>query len=152
MAVKAALDNAGLHYGIVELGEVEVQENITTEQREQLKMDLSITGLELLDDKKDILISKIKSLIVEMVHYEEEVPKEKISAYISKRLHLSYSYLANQFSKATGVTLERYIITHKIERAKELILQEWSNIPAVWGSIVRIELNILACCWHVKSG
>lgn len=131
MAVKAALDNVGLHYGRVELGEVEVQENITAEQREQLKMALSITGLELMDDKKDILISKIKSVIVEMVHYEEEVPKEKISAHISKRLHLSYSYLANQFSKAMGVTIEHYIIAHKIERAKELIMYDELNFAEI---------------------
>ncbi|MBK9012684.1 MAG: helix-turn-helix transcriptional regulator [Saprospiraceae bacterium] len=124
MAVKAALDTVGLHYGMVELGEVEVQENITAEQREQLKKALSITGLELMDDKKDILISKIKSVIVEMVHYEEEVPREKISAHISKRLHHSYCYLSTQFSKAMGFTIEQYFIAHKIERAKELIMYD----------------------------
>jgi len=127
MAVKAVLDKFGLQYELVELGKVEVQENITDGQIEELKIAFSEIGLELMEDKMDILISKIKTIIIELVHYGEEMPKEKNSAYISKQLNYSYSYLANQFSKAMGITIEHYIIAQKIERAKELIMYDELN-------------------------
>lgn len=122
MLVKSELDKLGLHYKVVELGEVEIAENITAEQKDQLKTALLQSGLELMDDKKSMLIEKIKNTIVELVHYEEELPKTKNSDYLSTKLNHNYTYLANLFSEATGTTIEHYIIIHKIERAKELII------------------------------
>ncbi len=124
MLVKAELEKLGLHHRIVELGEVEVEENITVEQHDQLQTALLKSGLELMDDKKAQLVEKIKNVVVEMVHYENELPKTKNSDYIGKKLNHNYTYLANLFSESTGTTIEHYIIIHKIERAKELILYD----------------------------
>ena len=124
MVVKAALDNLGLHYGAVELGEVEVKEEMTAQQYEALKLALLNSGLELMYDKNALLIEKIKNLVVEMIHYNDELPHIKKSDYISEKLHHSYTDLANHFSEATGTTIEHFIITHKIERVKELLLYD----------------------------
>lgn len=131
MAVKSELDKLGLHYSKVELGEVEIMENITEEQRNQLKYSLLQSGLELMDDQKSILIERIKITIVEMVHHAEEFPKINFSDYISEKLKHDYTYLANLFSEVTGVTIEHYIITHKIERVKELLLYEDLNLTEI---------------------
>lgn len=122
--VKSELDKLGLHYKVVELGEVEIEEDITDKQKDQLQTALFQSGLELMDDKKAMLIEKIKNVIVEMVHYENEVPKIKNSNYIGSKLNHNYTYLANLFAEATGTTIEHYIIIHKIERAKELIIYD----------------------------
>ena len=131
MLVKAELDKLGLHYRVVELGEVEIEENITPAQNDQLKTALLKSGLELMDDKKAMLIEKIKNVIVEMVHYEDEFPKTKNSDYISKKLDHNYTYLSNLFSEATGTTIEHYIILHKIERAKELIVYDELSLTEI---------------------
>jgi AraC-like DNA-binding protein len=110
---------------------VDIEEDITAEQHDLLKAALLRSGLELMDDKKSILIEKIKNVIVEMVHYEDEFPKTKNSDYISKKLNNNYTYLANLFSEATGTTIEHYIIIHKIERAKELIIYDELNFTEI---------------------
>ena len=124
MIVKEALKKLGLHYVVVELGMVDVMEDITPEQREQLKQDLLQSGLELLDDKKSILIEKIKNVIVEMIHYSDELPKVNYSDYLSEKLGYDYTYLANTFSEVKGITIQQFIIIHKIERVKELLLYD----------------------------
>jgi AraC-like DNA-binding protein len=124
MVVKSELDKLGLHYLKVELGEVNVKENLTDEQRNLLKAGLLKSGLELMDDKKAVLIEKIKNLIVEMVHYSEEVPKINFSDFLSEKLNYDYTYLANLFSEVTGLTIAQYMIAHKIERVKELLLYD----------------------------
>ena len=124
MIVKAELDNLGLLYGAVDLGEVEVKTTISAAQREQLKLALLRSGLELMDDKKAVQIEKIKNIIIDMVHYNDEAPKTKNSEYISEKFGNNYTYLANLFSEATGTTIEQYIILHKIERVKELLLYD----------------------------
>ncbi|NTW34121.1 MAG: AraC family transcriptional regulator, partial [Bacteroidetes bacterium] len=86
MMVKSELDKLGLHYVIVDLGEIEIKEDITSEQREQLKTALLKSGLELMDDKKAILIEKIKNLVVELIHYTDETPKINYSDYLSEKL------------------------------------------------------------------
>ena len=131
MMVQEKLDGLGLHYGKIELGEVEIKENITAKQRSQLKTALIKSGLELMDDKKSVLIERIKNTIVEMVHYLDEVPKVKNSDYISDRLNHDYTYLANLFSEATGMTIEQYIISHKIERVKEFLLYDELNLTEI---------------------
>ncbi len=131
MIVKAELENLNLHFGTVELGEVEIKENITQEQREQLRSALLRSGLELMDDKKAMLIEKIKNVIVEMVHYSEEFPKTKNSVYISEKLNYDYTYLANLFSEVTGITIEHFIIAHKIERVKELLVYDEFNLTEI---------------------
>lgn len=131
MVVQAAFKELGLHYVTVNLGEVNVFENITPQQREQLRVILLKSKLELLDDKKAILIERIKAVIVEMVHYSEEVPKTNFSMYLSKKLGYNYTYLANMFTETQGITIEQFILLHKIERVKELILYDELNLTEI---------------------
>jgi AraC-like DNA-binding protein len=131
MIVKEELAKLGLRYAAVDLGMVEIQEDITEKHREQLKANLLKAGLELLDDKKSILIEKIKSVIIEMVHYSEEMPKVNYSEYISKKLDYDYTYLANVFSEVKGITIQQFIIIHKIEKVKELLLYDELNLTEI---------------------
>jgi AraC-like DNA-binding protein len=130
MAVKEELKRLGLHFIVVDLGEVEVM-GISAEQREQLKIALSKSGLELMDDKRAVMIEKIKNCIIEMVHYSDEMPKMNYSDYISEKLNYDYTYLSNLFSEVQGSTIEQFIICHKIERIKELIIYGELNITEI---------------------
>jgi AraC-like DNA-binding protein len=131
MAVKEELKKLGLHFIVVELGEVEIMEKITAEQRDQLKLALHDSGLELMDDKRSVLIERIKNVIVEMVHHSDEVIKVNFSHYLSEKLNHDYTYLANLFSEVQGTTIEQFIISHKIERIKELIIYGELNITEI---------------------
>ncbi len=131
MMVKEELKKLGLNYVIVDLGMVEVLEDITSDQRDQLSKNLLRSGLELLEDKKSILIEKIKNVITEMIHYSDELPNVNYSDYISEKLGYDYTYLANTFSEVTGITIQRYIIIHKIERVKELILYDELSLSEI---------------------
>lgn len=124
MLVKDELKKLGIDCVSVDLGMVEIQDEITDEQLETFAKNLKKSGLELLDDKKNILVEKIKSVIVEMIHYEDEVPKVNDSDYISEKLGYDYTYLSNTFSEVKGMTIQQYIIKHKIERVKELLLYD----------------------------
>lgn len=131
MMVVEELKKLGMHYGTIELGVVEILEDINQEQRDQLKKNLLKSGLELLDDNKSILIEKIKNGIIEMIHYSDELPKVNCSDYISEKLGYNYTYLANTFSEVRGVTIQQFIILHKIERIKELILYDELNLTEI---------------------
>lgn len=131
MLVKEELKRLGLHYVIVDLGKVEILEDIAPLQFQELKKNLAISGLELLDDKKSILIEKIKNVIVEMVHYTDEIPKVNYSDYISEKLNHDYTYLSNIFSEVKGITIQQFIINHKIERVKELLLYDELNLTEI---------------------
>ena len=131
MMVKEELKKLGLKYVVVDLGMVEIMEDITQLQREQLKKNLLKSGLELLDDKKSILIEKIKNVITEMIHYTDELPTENYSEYISEKLGYDYTYLANTFSEVKGITIQQFIIINKIERVKELLLYDELNLTEI---------------------
>ncbi|MEX2234951.1 MAG: helix-turn-helix transcriptional regulator [Cyclobacteriaceae bacterium] len=131
MAVKEELKKLGLHFIVVDLGEVEIMEDISGEQREQLKIALLHSGLELMDDKRAVLIGKIKTVITEMVHYTDELPKINYSDYISNKLNYDYTYLSNLFSEVKGITIQQFIIIHKIERVKELIMYDELNLTEI---------------------
>lgn len=131
MIVKDELKKMGLRHLAIDLGMVELLEDITNSQHVQLKTNLLKSGLELLDDKKSILIEKIKSVIVEMIHYSDELPKVNYSEYISERLNYDYTYLSNIFSEVKGITIQQFIIIHKIERAKELLLYDEMNLSEI---------------------
>ena len=131
MMVKQVLKNLGLHFVTVDLGEIEILENISLEQREKLKIELLKSGLELMDDKKAILIEKIKNVIIELIHHTVEIPKINFSQHLAEKLDYDYTYLSNLFSETEGTTIEHYILLHKIERAKELILYDELNITEI---------------------
>jgi AraC-like DNA-binding protein len=124
MFVKEELQKLGLNCVSVDLGMIEVHGDITVQQLETLGEKLKKGGLELLDDKKNILVEKIKSIIVEMIHHAEDLPKLNDSDYISEKLGYDYTYLSNTFSEVKGITIQQYIIQHKIERVKELLLYD----------------------------
>jgi AraC-like DNA-binding protein len=122
LIVKSELEKLGLHATVVELGEVEITENLTVKKQDELKTALLSFGLELMEDKKSILIEKVKNIIVEMIHYTDEPPTINFSNFLSEKLGYDYNYLSNLFSEVKGTTIEHYIISHKIERAKELLI------------------------------
>lgn len=131
MLVKSTLDELGIAYKSVDLGELELAESISPEMLSQLKNRLLTWGLVVMDDHRAILVEHIKAVVIEMVHYADEFPKVKHSVYISEKLNKNYTYLANLFSAVKGITLESYIIQHKIEKAKELILYDEMNITDI---------------------
>jgi AraC-like DNA-binding protein len=131
MMVKEELNKLGLQHVFVDIGVAEIMEGITEEQRELLKKNLLRSGLELLDDKKTILIERIKNVITEMIHYSDELPQMNYSDYISEKLNLDYTYLSNTFSEVKGITIQHFIITHKIEKVKELIIYDELNLTEI---------------------
>jgi AraC-like DNA-binding protein len=131
MVVKQELQNLGLKYRSVDLGLVDLVKDLTDLEREALNVNLMKTGLELMDDKKSILIERIKSVIIEMIHYADEIPDINYSDFISKKLDYDYTYLSNIFSEVKGITIQQYIIIHKIERVKELLLYDELNLTEI---------------------
>jgi AraC-like DNA-binding protein len=131
LAVRDELKKLGLHFIVVDLGEIEIMEELTLEKRELLKIGLIHSGLELMDDKRAILIEKIKNAIVQMIHHSDEIIKINFSDYLSEKLNHNYTYLANLFSEVQGITIEQFIITHKIERIKELMIYGELNITEI---------------------
>jgi AraC-like DNA-binding protein len=129
--VQDKLDKLGLHYGMVDLGEITFKESITAQQHDQLKDELQQLGVELLDQHQGKLIEQIKGVILKMVHHADSLPKIKNSEYLSQQLKRDYTYLATLFSEATGVTIEQSIINHKIERVKELLLYDELNLTEI---------------------
>lgn len=131
MVVKEELKKLGLHFIVVDLGEIEIMEDLSDLQREGLKTALLNSGLELMDDKRAVLIEKIRNVIVEMIHYSDEMPKINYSDYISEKLNYDYTYLSNLFSEVKGITIQQFIIMHKIERVKELLLYDELNLTEI---------------------
>jgi AraC-like DNA-binding protein len=131
MVVKEELTKLGIAYTTVELGEADIVENISTVKQQQLKAALLKTGLELIDDKKSELIQKIKNVIIELVHYSDEPLIINFSSYLSQKLHYDYTYLANLFSEVQGTTIEHFMIAHKIERVKELLVYNELNLTEI---------------------
>jgi len=131
LAVKEVLRELGLHFVIVDLGEIDIMENISEVQREKLKIALIGVGLELMDDKKAMLIEKITNVIIEMVHHTEEIIRINFSDFLSEKLHHDYTYLSNIFSEVKGITIQQFIIIHKVERIKELLLYDELNLTEI---------------------
>jgi AraC-like DNA-binding protein len=131
LVVKAILDELCLSYENVTLGEVKLKHEPANEQRDQMKLRLLAAGLELLEDKRSILVEKIKNVIVDMVHHETQPPKMKHSVYISEKLGYEYGYLSKVFSGALGICIEQFIIAHRIEKAKELLAYDQLNLSEI---------------------
>lgn len=131
MMVQEELKKLNLHAVVVDLGTVEILEDITVEQRERLDKQLLRSGLELMDDKKSILIEKIKHVILELIHHTEDMPSANFSDIISEKLQQDYTYLANIFSEVKGITIQQYFIHHKIERVKELLLYDELSLTQI---------------------
>lgn len=122
MVVEAVLQNMGVNITVVELGEVRTRDELSQKQVEKLRISLLKFGLELLEDKKSMVVEKVKNIIVELIHYSDELPETNLSEYLTQKLSYDYNYISNLFSEVKGITIEHYIISHKIERAKELLI------------------------------
>ncbi|MHA7110319.1 helix-turn-helix domain-containing protein [Sunxiuqinia elliptica] len=131
MVVKAELEKLGLKYTYVKIGEVNIIGNIAPERLKQLGAALKKSGLCLMDDKKSILVEKVKLAIIELTHYSEDQLKINLSDYLSEKLNYDYTYLANLFSEVKGITIEKFYLTHKIERVKELIVYDELNLTEI---------------------
>jgi AraC-like DNA-binding protein len=131
MVVKSEIEKLGLHHTRIELGEVEIMEDISKDEIQILDKALRMTGLELIDDNKTILVERIKSIIIELVHYNDQQIKINLSDYLSDKLHHNYTYLSNLFSEVKGTTIEKYYLSHKIERVKELLAYDELNLTEI---------------------
>lgn len=131
MVVKDELIKVGIHNSFVELGEADIPGDLSEEQYVQFKKALLKSGLELMDDKKSVLVQKIKNVIIEVVHYAEDPLRINFSQYLSQKLNHNYTYLANLFSEAQGTTIEKCVIKHKIERVKELLVYNELNLTEI---------------------
>jgi len=131
MVVKTELEKLGIRYVDVKIGEANIIENITPEQVKQLDVALKKTGLLLMDNKKSILVEKIKSAIIELVHFTEEQIRVNLSDYLSEKLNYDYTYLANLFSEVKGITVENFYLNHKIEKVKELLVYGELNLTEI---------------------
>jgi AraC-like DNA-binding protein len=131
LMVKEVLRELDLHFIVVDLGEVEIMEELSADQRTELKTALLLSGLELMDDKKAILIERITNVITEMIHGSDELPIMNYSNHISEKLQYDYTYLSNLFSEVKGMTIQQFIIIHKVERVKELIIYDELNITEI---------------------
>lgn len=131
MVVRNEIEKLHLHPVKVDLGEVEIQENLADDQKKKLNEVLLPLGFELINDKKSRLIEQIKNIIVEAVHYSKEHPETNYSEFISKKLHHDYTYLSNLFSSVEGTTIEKYIILQRIERVKELLVYDELSLSEI---------------------
>lgn len=131
IVVKEALEELNLSPVHVDLGEIEIKEALSNEEKIQLNGIIRKAGLELLEQKQGILIEKIRKFIVSYVYQSDDKPTIKFSVLLSKKLNHSYSYLANFFSEVEATTIEQYIISLKIERIKELIMFGEDNLTEI---------------------
>jgi AraC-like DNA-binding protein len=131
MKVKEELNNLGIDYLSIDLGMVVLKNKLTPEQYDRLTENLLNSGLELMEDKKSILVESIKIIITKMIHESEELPKVNYSDYISEQLNYDYTYLSNIFTEVKGITIQQFIINNKIERVKELLLYDELNLTEI---------------------
>jgi YesN/AraC family two-component response regulator len=131
MIVKAELEKLGVQYTSVELGEANISGSVSTKQLNQLNVALKKTGLELMDDNKTIIVEKIKTIIIELVHYSDDQIKVNLSDFLTEKLNHNYTYLSNLFSEVKGTTIEKYYLAHKIEKVKELLVYDELNLTEI---------------------
>ena len=131
MVVKSELEKLGLHYITVDLGEAEIMEDLSEEQLDDLDIALRKTGLELMDNSRSIMVEKIKTIIIELVHNTDDPIRTNLSDHLSDRLNHNYTYLANLFSEVKGTTIEQFYLAHKIEKVKELLVYDELNLTEI---------------------
>ena len=131
MIVQQQLDRIGIQYLTIDLGIVETENPIPIDQMDELKKSLQLVGLEILENKKSILIDKIKNGIIEMIHCNKEELRVNHSDFISNKVGYDYTYLSNIFSEVEGITIQQFIISHKIEMVKELLLYDELSLTEI---------------------
>jgi AraC-like DNA-binding protein len=131
IVVKSVLEQLNLHFTVLELGEIVIKEKLSAARYRQLNDALITFGFELMDDTKSILIEKIKHEIIEIIHYSDDIPKIKFSKYLSEKINRDYVYLSNLFTEVKGMSIEQFIIAHKIERVKELLIYNQLSLTEI---------------------
>jgi AraC-like DNA-binding protein len=131
MVVKSELEKLDLKNVSVRIGEAEIIEELNAEQLSALDAGLRKSGLELMDNSKSILVERIKNVIIELVHYTDEQIRVNLSDYLSEKLNYDYTYLSNLFSEVKGTTIEKFYLSHKIEKVKELIVYDELNLTEI---------------------
>jgi len=131
MVVRSVFAQLKLNPVSIELGEVTLEKAVPEKSVEPLKTALQELGFELIDDRKSRLIEKIKNLIIQLVHHSDDTLSVNLSAYIAAALHYEYNYLSNLFSSVEGITIEKYYIAQRIERAKELLMYDELTLSEV---------------------
>ncbi len=131
IVVKSELEKLGIKFRDVKIGEADLFDTISAEQMKNLDLALRKSGLLLMDSRKSIIVEKIKNLIIELVHYNDDQSKVNLSVYLSENLNYDYTYLSNLFSEVKGTTIEKFYLAHKIEKVKELIVYDELNLTEI---------------------
>lgn len=131
MAVEGLLRDNGLHPVSVELGHAVVEEDISDNMRDDLRGKLRGIGFDLLEDKQEQMIEKIKNCIIQLVQRDGGMDTVNLSDYLSDQLHSSYSALSKLYSKVTGTTIERFYIAQRVEKVKELITYDELSLSQI---------------------
>jgi AraC-like DNA-binding protein len=131
MVVKSELEKLGINHTKVELGEVEIIDKVSKDQLDSLDAALKLTGLELMNDNKLILVEKIKTIIIDYIHNSEGQLKVNLSDFLSEKLNHNYTYLSNLFSEVKGTTIEQYTLSHKIEKVKGLLVYDELSLTEI---------------------
>ena len=151
-----ALTSIGIPFTRVELGLADISGEISLIQRNQIRTALLSSGLELIDDVKSVLIERIKKVIIELVHYAEEPLPINLSVHLSQQLNHSYTYMANIFSEAEGHPIEKFVIEHKIERVKELLIYKELSLTEIaykmhYSSVAHLSSQFKKVTGHTAS-
>ncbi len=131
MVVKQEMDALEIPYRNVELGEVEMAREIPHDKLEKLKAALLATGLEVMLDTRSVYIERIIAIVIQLVHFSDELPKVNLSDLLEQKLNMSYNYLSNLFTEVKGMTISQFVILHKVERIKELIIYDEFNLMEI---------------------
>lgn len=131
LVVQNELDKLGIVANNIKLGEIILEKDLTTTEREALENVLDPLGFEVIDDKKSRMIEKIKNVIIDLVHHQDDDAKTNLSDVLSDALHHDYNYLSNLFSDIEGTTIEKYFIAQKVEKIKELLVYDELSLSEI---------------------
>tara|TARA_B100000508_G_scaffold139549_1_gene138126 strand:- start:1070 stop:1588 length:519 start_codon:yes stop_codon:yes gene_type:complete len=131
MVVRNELEKLNLKAKDIKLGEIVLDKNPTTQEKEKFSKTLVSLGFEMIDDKKSRLIEQIKTIIIDLVHHQDNETKTNLSDVLSSKLHHDYNYLSNLFSEVEGTTIEKYFIAQKIEKVKELLVYDELSLSEI---------------------
>tara|TARA_R110000868_G_scaffold56307_2_gene174313 strand:+ start:366 stop:938 length:573 start_codon:yes stop_codon:yes gene_type:complete len=136
MAVRDELKELEIQFQDVQLGQVILSDPIDKQKLKSLSNQLNALGFELLEPGKSVLISKIKTVIIEQIHHAQEPLSINFSSLISDNLHQEYAYLSRLFSSVEGITIEKFIVLQKIEKVKEYLVYNQMTL-----SEIALEMN-----------
>lgn len=131
LVVQNEMDRLQIQTKHISLGEVHLEQELTTQQKKDIEAALVPLGFEMIDDKRSRVIEKIKNTIIDLVHHQDSELKNNLSDILSKELLLDYKYLSNLFSEVEGTTIEKYYIAQKIERVKELLIYDELSLSEI---------------------